>query len=62
MLKVLEDLHAWPMQVVEEVEVSQVVEEVEVSQLMGALSLSANARAGDESVVFPLVVVRVLQV
>ena len=61
-LKVLEDLHAWPMQVVEEVEVSQVVEEVEVSQLMGALSLSANARAGDESVVFPLVVVRVLQV
>ena len=51
--KVLEDLHAWP---------KQVVEEVEVSQLMGALSLSAHERAGDESVVFPLLVVRVLQV
>jgi hypothetical protein len=51
--KVLEDLHAWP---------KQVVEEVEVSQLMGALSLSAHERARDESVVFPLVVVRVLQV
>jgi hypothetical protein len=51
--KVLEDLHAWP---------KQVVEEVEVSQLMGAMSLSAHERAGDESVVFPLVVVRVLQV
>jgi len=48
--KVLEDLHAWPKQV------------VEVSQLMGALSLSAHERARDESVVFPLVVVRVLQV
>ena len=50
---VLEDLHAWPI---------QVVAEVEVSQLMGALSLSAEERAGEESVVFPLVVVRVLQV
>ena len=49
-LKLLEDLHAWPKQVVEEV--------AEVSQLMGALSLSAHERAGD----LPLVVVRVLQV
>jgi hypothetical protein len=52
-LKVLEDLHAWP---------KKVDEEVEVSQRMGALSLSAHEREGDESVVFPLLVVRVLQV
>jgi hypothetical protein len=51
--EVLQDLHVCPI---------QVVEEVEVSQLMGAMSLSAHERAGDESVVFPLVVLRVLQV
>ena len=51
--ELLEDSHAWPI---------QLVEDVEVSQLMGALSLSADERAGEESVVFPLVVVRVLQV
>jgi hypothetical protein len=51
--EVLKDLHVCPI---------QVVENVEVSQLMGALSLSAHEHGGDESVVFPLVVVRVLQV
>ncbi len=51
--ELLEDSHAWPI---------KFVEDVEVSQLMGALSLSGDERAGEESVVFPLVVVRVLQV
>ncbi len=51
--EVLEDVHAWPI---------RIAEDLEVSTLMGALSLSAHERAGEESVVFPLVVVRVLQV
>jgi hypothetical protein len=52
--EVLEDLHAWPIRVPKDT--------FKVSALMGASSLSSEERAGEDSVVFPLVVVRVLQV